>query len=104
LGRRKEQEKINKLREVKLEEMERLLESASDWEKAARLRNFLNAIELKVKDIKDTDKQEKIKKWITEQRSKVDWIDPLIYVEDELFGESPYLFNYIFIDKNEDED
>jgi disulfide oxidoreductase YuzD len=100
----KRQEKLKKLRGDRLEEMEQLLVSAADWEKAARLRKFLNAIELKMEDIKNTDRQEKLKEWITEQRKKVDWFDPLIYVEDEQLGEGPYLFNDIFIKKIEDGD
>lgn len=100
----KRQKDLKKLREDRLEEMDRLLVSAADWEKAARLRKFLNAIELKVEDINNNDKQEKSREWITEQRNKVDWFDPLIYMEDEQLGEGPYLFNDIFTDKNDDED
>ena len=97
----KKQKDLQKLRENRLEEMEQLLVTADDWDKAVRLRKFLNAVELKIVEIQEKEKQEKLINWIAEQRMKVDWFDPLVYSEDEKLGIGPYLFNEIINDKNE---
>jgi disulfide oxidoreductase YuzD len=97
----KKQKNLQKLRENRLNEMEQLLVTADDWDKAARLRKFLNAVELKIEDIQNKEKQEKLINWIAEQRMKVDWFDPLVYSEDEELGIGPYLFDEIINDKNE---
>lgn len=91
----KRQKRLAELRENRLEEIKLLLVSADDWEKAGRLRRYLDAVEYEIESFKDVEKSEKLKEWVKEQRKKVDWLDPLIYIEDEVLGASPYLFNDI---------
>lgn len=91
----KRQKRLVQLRENRLEEIKLLLVSADDWEKAERLRRYLDAVEGKIESFKNIEKAEKLKEWVKGQRKKVDWLDPLIYIEDEVLGASPYLFNDI---------
>lgn len=95
----KMQKKLQELRENRLEEIKQLLVSADDWEKASRFRKFLDEVEAKGEDLKDDEKQKKLVKWLTDQRKKADWLDPLIYIEDDQLGVGPYLFNEILNDK-----
>lgn len=94
----KRQKKLKELRENRLEEIKLLLVSADDWEKAERLRKFLDKMESKL-ELLEEDKREKINIWIKEQRKKADWLDPLVYVEDKSLGISPYIIKKIINDE-----
>lgn len=96
----KRKRKLKELRENRLEETKLLLISADDWVMADKLRKFLDAMEEKIQDIKDDEKQEKLLSWITEQRKKADWLDPLIYVEDQQLGVGPFIINEIIKDND----
>lgn len=91
----KRQKRLAELRENRLEEIKLLLVSADDWEKAGRLRKYLDAIESKTECISNEKEKDIIKKWIIVQRKKADWLDPLVYIEDELLGASQYVINDI---------
>jgi hypothetical protein len=94
----KRQRQLEKMRKGELKELELLNQASSDWEKAQRIRRFTDSIELKVSEIKDTEKRETILKWLKWARDKADWLDPLIEKEDHLLGKSETIFDSIVRD------
>lgn len=95
----KRQRRLEQMRKGELEELKLLELAASDWEKSQKIRRFADAIELRIAEIEDSGKKEKLLKWVKWARDKADWLDPLTAKEDELLGKS-----HCILDAIEDED
>lgn len=89
------QRKLEEIRKHETELVELLEELSSDSDRAEKIRRFANRIEFKSQEITDSEKRKQVLSFIKWARDKADWIDPLIEKEDEILGESQYLFNSI---------
>ncbi|MBU3130620.1 hypothetical protein [Clostridium tagluense] len=92
---RERQRRLEQMRRGELEEINILELAASDWDKAQRIRDFAEHMELKISVVADKEKRDKLLKWITWARDKADWLDPLTEKEDELLGKSKHIFETI---------
>lgn len=92
---RERQRRLEQMRKGELEEIKQLSQAVADWDKARKIREFVNDMELKVQEISDTSKKEKLLKWIKWARDKADWIDPLVEKHDDLLGKKVSLFDQI---------
>lgn len=97
---RERQRRLEKMRNGELEEIKHLNQAVVDWDKARKIREFTDDIELKVQGISDISKRKKLLNWVKWARDKADWIDPLVDKEDELPGKRVSLFNQIFKDES----
>ena len=84
---------LEKMRAGELEEIKIIDQAAKDWEKAERIRTFINAFEVKVKDTDNPDEKTKLAQWIKWAQDKADWIDPLVDKDDEVLGYSNSIIN-----------
>ncbi|MEN2468164.1 hypothetical protein [Ornithinibacillus sp. JPR2-1] len=95
-ARRLEEQRIRReMVERKEEELERLKvleQQAIGWEKAERIRKFINVVESKLDGFDTVEEKEKMIVWIKWARDKSDWIDPITEKEDEFLGKSVSLF------------
>jgi hypothetical protein len=91
---RERQRRLEQMRKGELEEIKQLSQAAADWDKARKIREFLDDMELKIQEISDTSKKEKLLNWIKWARDKADWIDPLVE-KDDLLGNKVSLFEQI---------
>ena len=89
------QQHLEQMRKGKLEEMRFLEQAALDWDKAQRIRDFANNVEVKIKDVTDEVKRERLLEWLKWARGKADWLDPLTEKEDVLLGKRKHLFDAI---------
>lgn len=96
---RERKRKLEQMRKGELEEVKQLSEVASDWNKAREIRSFVDAMEVKLQQITDKRKKEKLINWIEWAKGKADWLDPLTEKQDELLGESIDLLDRIYNDK-----
>ena len=87
--------RLEEMRRGELEEIKVLEQVSLDWEKAERMRRFIQQMELKANNMKDIGEQERTLEWIEWAKKKVKWIDPLIECRDELLGESKTVFQMI---------
>lgn len=87
--------KLEEIRKHETELVELLEELSSNSDRAEKIRRFANRIELKSQEITDTEKRKQVLSFIKWARDKADWIDPLIEKEDEILGESRYLFDLL---------
>lgn len=73
---------LTKRRADELESFKQLEVQASNWERASRLRAYLDAVEQQAKAAGEvsTDMSE----WLAWARAKADWLDPLISVSDPI--------------------
>lgn len=92
---RERQRKLEKMRRGELEEVKQLTQAVADWDKARKIREFASDMELKLHNIKDDIKREKLSNWLKWARDKADWIDPLVEKDDELLGKKVSLFDQI---------
>jgi hypothetical protein len=92
---RERQRLLEQMRRGELEEINILEQAASDWNKAQRIRNFADNMELKISEVLDKEKRDKLLKWLTWSRDKADWLDPLTEKEDEMLGKSKHIFETI---------
>ena len=92
---RDRQRRLEKMRNGELEEIKHLNQAVVDWDKARKIREFTDDMELKVQGISDISKREKLLNWVKWARDKADWIDPLVDKEDELLGKSVGLIDLI---------
>lgn len=92
---RERQRILEKMRKGELEEVKLLEQAVSDWDKAQKIRSFADCMELKIFEISDEEKKEKLIKWVEWARNKADWLDPLSNKEDDLLGKSQYIFDLI---------
>lgn len=100
----KEEERKHRLEKMRVGELEniKVLEQfVSDWDKAQKIRTFIDILEQQINIVKDESKKGKILKWIEWSRNKADWLDPLIAKEDELLGENKHIFDIIAEDENQ---
>lgn len=87
--------KLDQLRKNELEEVKELTQAVSDWDKARKIREFADDLEIKIHKFKDEEQKQRLMKWLEWSRDKADWIDPLVEKENELLGESVSLFEQI---------
>lgn len=92
---RERQRRLEKMRKGELEEVKLLEQAVSDWDKAHKIRKFADCMELKVSEIINEEKREKLLKWLRWARDKADWLDPLTEKNDELLGKSQHIFDLI---------
>ena len=90
IDRRREEEKrklyLEELKKRELQRISKLESVVSDWDKAQKMRCFADSLNKKADEISDEVEREKIIAYIKWIRDKADWIDPLVYKEDELLG------------------
>lgn len=67
--------------------LQKLEEDAADWERASRLRAYINAV--KNNAVSEDRLSEDLMKWIIWAQAKADWLDPLVHVSD-LILDAPY--------------
>lgn len=94
----KRQRYLEQMREGELEEVKLLEQAVSDWDKARKIRMFIESMENALVDISDVVKKEKVVEWIGWARNKADWLDPLIAKQDELLGKNKQIFDKIIED------
>ena len=86
-----------------------LVNEASDFEKAQKIRNYIEAVANNMPQSAETEE------WIAWARAKADWFDPTIAAKDKFFGKrqhnkpekekilehkyNTYLFNFDFEDE-----
>ena len=87
--------RLEQLRKDELEEVKELTQAVSDWDKARKIREFADDLEMKIHKFKDEEQKQRLMKWLEWTRDKADWIDPLVEKEDELLGKSVSLFEQI---------
>ena len=73
---------LEKRRANEAERFEQLETAASNWERAARLRAFADAMEAQVKA--DGELSAEQVDWLAWVRAKADWLDPLVLVSDPI--------------------
>lgn len=83
---RKRQLIIKERREKELKEIEQLEKLSRNWEKAERIRQFADAIEIKFKQGEFIASEKRVRHLISWAREKADWLDPFKIYEDELMG------------------
>lgn len=88
--------RLEQLRKDELEEVKELTQAVSDWDKARKIREFADDLEMKIHKFKDEEQKQRLMKWLEWTRDKADWIDPLVEKEDELLGNSVTLFDTIY--------
>lgn len=93
--------RLEKMRMGELEEVKVLEQFVLDWNKAQKIRTFIDVLEQQINTVKDESRKEKILKWIEWSRNKADWLDPLIAKEDKLLGENKHIFDIIAEDENQ---
>jgi hypothetical protein len=71
---------LTKRRADEVERFKHLEASATDWERAARLRAYANALEEQAKATGQVPA--KLSDWLAWAHAKADWLDPLILVSD----------------------
>ncbi|UOQ84656.1 hypothetical protein [Gracilibacillus salinarum] len=91
----KRERRLEQLRKDELEEVKELTQAVSDWDKAKKIREFADDLELKIHKVKDEEQKVRLIRWLKWARDKADWIDPLVEKEDELLGKSVSLFEQI---------
>lgn len=87
--RRQEAERRHRLAQLQQEEMEdveALENEISDWHKAARIREYVAAVEKALEKEADQEVRESTLKWIKWAKDKADWYDPIIDKEDPVLG------------------
>lgn len=90
--------RLEQLRNGELEEVKQLTQVVSDWDKARKIREFANDLEIKIHNFKDEEQKSELLKWLKWARDKADWVDPLTEKEDEVLGKSVSLFEQILDD------
>lgn len=73
---------LTKRRVNEVEHFKQLEASAADWERAARLRSFADAVEAAARLAGDLSPDQIA--WLAWARAKADWLDPLIQVSDPI--------------------
>lgn len=91
----KRQQRLEQMRKGELEEIKLLEQAASDWDKAEKIRRFVDCMERQINDVSDAEKKEMLFKWLKWARDKADWLDPLTEKNDELLGKSKHIFELI---------
>lgn len=91
---RERQRKLEQMRKGELE-IKQLTQAVADWDKARRIKEFADDMELKLQNINDDIMREKLFNWLKWAREKADWIDLLVGKEDELLEKSVNLFDLI---------
>lgn len=87
--------KLEKMRRGEIQELELLEQAASDWDKAQRIRSFTEEMTIKIKEVDNEEKRNKLTQWVMWARDKADWLDPLTAKEDELLGRRKHIFDTI---------
>ncbi|GAA3555844.1 hypothetical protein [Snuella lapsa] len=81
--KRKIEEEQKQRRTEELNKFRSIINESSRWQKAMNLRNYINVIE---KDATQKNKlNNQLKEWLNWLKDKIDWYDPLIEKDDELF-------------------
>lgn len=78
-----------------LEEMKLLEQVVMDWDKAEKIRSFVERMEKEINNIEDMEKKNRLIAWLAWAHEKADWIDPMTKKEDDLLGKSKYIFELI---------
>jgi hypothetical protein len=86
------------MRKGELEEVKLLEQVVSDWDKALKIKIFIDSMEKAVGEVTDIVKKGKIMKWIAWARNKADWLDPLVAKQDDLLCKNKHIFNRIIED------
>lgn len=73
---------LTKRRADEVERFKRLEVSATDWERASRLRVFADAVEAEARLCGELSPEQR--EWLAWARAKADWLDPLIQVSDPI--------------------
>lgn len=81
--KKKNENDLKKKRSKELNQFKSLIMASKRWEDSIRMRDYIKAT-LKA-SANDQEKNEKIASWAKWAMNKVDWYDPLIEKEDELF-------------------
>ncbi|ADL50594.1 hypothetical protein [Clostridium cellulovorans] len=89
------QRRLEQMRNGELKDIELLEQAALDWNKAEKIRRFINCMEKSLDKVNDEIEKAKIEKWIDWSRNKADWIDPLIAKKDDLLGQNKHIFDRI---------
>src|SRR5690625_629794 len=92
---RERERRLEQLRKGELEEVKELTQAVSDWDKARKIREFANELEIKINEFDDEQQKELLFRLLKWARDKADWIDPLVEEEDEFLGKSVSLFERI---------
>ncbi len=92
---RKRQRILEQMRKGELAEINVLQQAASDWDIAEKIRRFANCFELKLREVNDIDKREKLSEWLKWAREKADWLDPLTSKDDKVLGKNKHIFDII---------
>ena len=79
---REEYEAAIKARKEEREAFEQLERNAQSWERASRLRSYLQSVESNAKLSGDMSKD--VIEWLAWAHAKADWLDPLISVSDPI--------------------
>lgn len=96
---RERQRRLEQMRKGELEEIKQLSQAVSDWDKARKIREFVDDMELKIQEISDMSKKEQLLNWAKWARDKADWIDPLVEKDDDLLGKKVSLFDQLLQEK-----
>ncbi|RSK44988.1 hypothetical protein [Bacillus canaveralius] len=86
-------QEIEERKEKELKQIELLNQLATDWNKADRIRKFVDATEIKLKEFDEEEINAKLMIWLKWARDKADWMDPLVEKEDDFLGKSISLFS-----------
>ncbi|MCQ1530071.1 hypothetical protein [Lutispora saccharofermentans] len=92
---RERQRRLEQMRKGELEEIKLLEQAASDWDKAEKIRRFVDCMERQINDVSYAEKRVMLSKWLKWARDKADWLDPLTEKDDELLGKSKHIFELI---------
>ncbi|HNX29454.1 MAG TPA: helix-turn-helix domain-containing protein [Syntrophomonadaceae bacterium] len=91
--------KLEMMRRGEIKELKLLEEAASDWDRAQKIRRFTDDMAVKINEISDEQKRQKLAQWVKWAEDKADWLDPLIDKEDELLGKNESFFDRIIASK-----
>lgn len=89
------QRRLEQMRKGELEEIKMLDQAAKDWSKAQRIRQFADQMEIKINEVFDPEKRDKLLNWLAWARDKADWIDPFTEEDDDLLGKGKHIFEVI---------
>lgn len=89
------QQRLDALRNGELADVKVLTQAASDWDRAQKIRQFVDILESQICIINDDEQRKKVIDWVKWARDKADWLDPLIEKGDNLLGSSKHIFDII---------
>lgn len=88
-------QEIEERKEEELKQIETLNQLANDWNKADQIRKFVDAAEIRLKELNEEKEREKLMLWIKWAREKADFLDPLTKSKDGVLGEGSWLLDTI---------